>query len=512
MLFLAIRRKSRPTNPERTTMTTTELTQVPGISKLAAVALGVLLLGGCATVQREARFPEVQSTVADRLGQQKVEWKRDGAGDERAQKALRTLLQRDLSAETAVHIALLNNRRLQAKLENLGIAQADLVESGLLDNPVLGVGALFQSIGTEIDLDIVQSFLGVFTLSARKKIGLAAADRVTLEVSGDVLDLAAQVQSQYYRVVGDAEALGLARQVVTATEAAAEIAQRQYAAGNLSLREQSLQQVFYAQNLLEVAQAEAQLYADREKLTRLMGLWGADTEWKIPGRLPPVPATLPTLDQLEKLAISRRMDLAAAKKEAEGLTHAVNLAHDFGWLGPLGIGVQFKRYPGGDKAIGPTIELGLPIFNRGQTRIARLESERKRAEEQVAALAVDIRSEARENRGRVMASAQAVKHYQTALLPLQQTIVAETLKFYNGMLIGVYDLLLASQGQIQTGRQYIAANRDFWLAWTELERVVGGRIALPTVAGAAAPPSVPPTEPGMATPAAKTHQHGDRQS
>ena len=492
-------------------MTTNNLRSAPGIRTVIAVVLGVFVLGGCATVQREASFPEVQGTVADRLGQ-KVEWNRDGKSDEQTRKTVRTLLQREFSAEAAVQVALLNNRRLQAKFENLGVAQADLVEAGLLDNPVLGADALFQAAGTEINLDIVQNFLGVFTLSARKKIGLVAAQRVTLEVSGDVLDLAAQVQSQYYRVVGDAEALGLARQVVTSTEAAAEIAQRQYAAGNLSKREQSLQQAFYAQNLLEVAQAEAQLDVDREKLTRLMGLWGADTDWKTPNRLPQVPATLPTLDQLEKLAISRRMDLAAAKKEAEGLRHAVNLAHDFRWLAPLGIGVQFKRDTNGEKSYGPRIELGLPIFNQGQTRIARLESERKRAEEQVAALAVEIRSEARENRGRVMATAQVVRHYQTALLPLQQTIVAETLKFYNGMLIGVYDLLLASQSQIQTGRQYIAANRDFWLAWTELERVVGGRIRLPTAAGAAQPPSAPPSETGLHAPTENVHLHGDSQS
>jgi cobalt-zinc-cadmium efflux system outer membrane protein len=490
-------------------MNASEFKPPSGSKTVIAIVIGVFALTGCATVQHDARFPEVQSAVTDRLGQ-KVEWNRDGEKDERAQNSLHALLQRELTAEAAVQVALLSNRRLQAKFENLGVAQADLVEAGLLENPALGASALFQNAGTEIDMDIVQNFLGVFTLSARKKIGRSAADRVTFEVSGDVLDLAAQVRAQYYRVVGDAEALGLARQVVIATEAAAEIAQRQYAAGNLSMREQSLQQAFYAQNLLEVAQAEAQLYADREKLSRLMGLWGADTEWKFPARLPQIPAALPTLDQLEKLAISRRMDLAAAKKEVEGLTHAVNLARDFRWLRPLGIGVQFKRDADGEKSYGPRIELGLPIFNQGQPQIARLESELKRAEAQVAAMAVDIRSEARENRMRVMATVQAVKHYQTALLPLQQTIVAETLKFYNGMLIGVYDLLLASQSQIQTGRQYITANRDFWLAWTELERVVGGRIGpMPN-----AIPAGPPTESSTDTPEDNTHhlQHGDRQS
>lgn len=492
-------------------MTTIERDPVRCIRILAAILLGVFVLGGCATVQREANFPQVQNAVANHLGQ-KVEWNRDGERDERAQQAMRTLLRQKLSVEAALQIALLNNRGMQARFEELGIAQADLVEAGLLENPVLSAGALFQDAGTEIDLDIVQNFLGVFTLSARKKIGRAAAERVTLEVSKDVLDLASEVQAQYYRVVGDAEALVLARRVVIATEAAAELAQRQYAAGNLSKREQSLQQAFYAQTLLEVAQAEAQLDADREKLNRLMGLWGANTRWTIPDRLPQIPATLPALDDVERLAIERRFDLAAAKKEAEGVTQALNLARQYRWLSPLGIGVQFKRDPDGEKSYGPRLELGLPIFNQGQTRIARLESERKRAEERVAALAVDIRSEARETRGRVSALHQSVRHFETALLPLQQTIVTETLKFYNGMLLGVYDLLLASQNQIQTGRQYIAANRDFWLAWTELERAVGARVSPPAPAGTPEPPSKPPTENDTDAPTDNPNQHGEKQS
>lgn len=474
-----------------------------------AVVSGVLALSSCASVQQDARFPQVQNTVSERLGQN-VEWHRDGAGDAHTRKAVNTLVLQELSAETAVKLALLNNRRLQARFENLGIAQADLVEAGLLENPVLSAGALFTNAGTEIELDIVQNFLDVFTLSARRKIGQAAADRVTLEVSGDVLDLALQVQAQYYRVVGDAEALVLAHQVVSATQAAAELAQRQYDAGNLSRREQSLHEAFYAQHVLELAQAQAQLEADREKLTRLMGLWGADTAWKTPARLPDIPASLPALEQIEKLAISRRTDLAAAKKEALGLTHAVQLARNLRWLAPLGIGVQFQRGGDGEKSYGPRVELGLPIFNHGQTRIARLESERQRAENQVAALAVDIRSEARESRARVGATARTARHYRNALLPLQKIIVDETLKFYNGMLIGVYDLLLASQNQVQTARQYVAANRDFWLAWTELERATGGRIAFPTSTDAAEPPAPSPgTTPA---PTGNPHQHGDPQS
>jgi cobalt-zinc-cadmium efflux system outer membrane protein len=103
-------------------------------------------------------------------------------------------------------------------------------------------------------------------------------------------------------------------------------------------------------------------------------------------------------------------------------------------------------------------------------------------------------------------------HYEKALLPLQKTVVDETLKFYNGKLLGVYDLLLASQNQIQTARQYIAVNRDFWLAWTDLERAVGGRVRPPAPAGTSEPPSKPPTENNSDAPADNPHQHGDKQS
>ncbi|MGH8731278.1 MAG: hypothetical protein ACREVF_06150, partial [Burkholderiales bacterium] len=130
-----------------------ERDQVRGIRILAAILLGVSVLGGCATVQHEASFLQVQNAVANHLGQ-KVEWNRDDERDERAQQATRTLLRQKLSAEAALQIALLNNRGLQARFEELGIAQADLVEAGLLENPVLGAGMLFQDAGTEIDLDI----------------------------------------------------------------------------------------------------------------------------------------------------------------------------------------------------------------------------------------------------------------------------------------------------------------------------------------------------------------------
>jgi cobalt-zinc-cadmium efflux system outer membrane protein len=483
-------------------------------ARLGAVAgtFALLTLAGCASVQRDARFPEVQETVGQRL-ESNVAWNRDSEQDRRAREAVRRLLQQELTAQAAVQIALLNNRNLQASYESLGVAQANLVEAGLLENPVFSITLYSGHAGTITEASVVQDFVGVVSLSARKKVGEAAAQRVTLEVANNVVALARQVQVQYFTVVGDAQALELARQVVTAAEAAAELAQRQRSAGNLNRRDQSLQQAFYAQTLLESAQAEAQLASDRERLNRLMGVWGEDTGWKIPSRLPAVPNALPSLEQVEAQAVSQRLELAAAKKAADAAAQALSLTRQFRYLGPFGIGVAYKREPGGDKFVGPTVELGLPIFNQGQAAVARAEAELKRSEERVAALAVDIRSEAREARSRVAAAHEVVRHYREVMLPLQQTIVSETLKFYNGMLVGVYDLLLAKQAQVQTARQYVWANKEFWLAWTDLELALGGKVPLPAARSADGRPAAgaSPASDG-ADPSNNSHRYGGKQS
>jgi cobalt-zinc-cadmium efflux system outer membrane protein len=477
-------------------------------SAAAMAALTILLaLSACATVKPDARLPQVQDLAGSRINQNVV-WLRDSESDQMARAAVRRLLQQELTADSAVQVALLNNRNLQATYTSLGIAQADLVDAGLLDNPVFSLTWYTGSAGSAPELSVVQDFVSLLSWSARRKIGAAAADRVTYEVAGGIVEVATEVQAQYYTVVGDAQALELSRQIIVATQAAAELAERQRAAGNLTQRDQAVQQAFYAQTLLDVAQAEAQLAVDREKLNRSLGLWGADTRWRIPDQLPPVPPALPALTEVEARAVEQRLDLAAARKEAETALQAVNLARQFRYLRPFGIGVAYKREPGGDKFAGPVVELGLPLFSQSQARLARAEAEAGRSEQRVTALAIDIRSQAREARARLVMAHQVLNHYRSVMLPLQQTIVSETQKYYNGMLVGVYDLLMAKQAQIQTARQYVAATRDFWLAWSDLERAIGSR--LPTPAESIPSANDAPAQPDGAN-VSPTHEHGDQQ-
>lgn len=434
--------------------------------------LTLAALGGCAAVPTDTGLPRVQTAVAPRLGQP-VQWIQGSPEDAAVADAIRGLLARPMTADAAVQIALLINRELRAEYDALGVAQADLVQAGLLDNPVFSAELRFDG-GTEVTLNVIQNFLSVLTLPARRAIAADTFERAQFALGSRILEVAAAVRAAYYRLVADEQALGLLRQVVAATEAAAELAERQVRAGTVSRREQSLHQVQYAQAVLELARAEARLATDREALNRLLGLWGPDTGWRLPDRLAEVPPETPALDGLEALAVGQRLDLAAARKQVEAATRALELGRSTRVLSALGLGVEVERDADGTWRAGPTLRLGLPLLDQGQARVAGLEAELRRRSETLAGLAIAVRSEVREAWQQLAATQAAVGHYRNVLLPLSREIVDETQRLYNGMLVGVYDLLRSKQDQIQTAREYIAALRDYWVARAGLERALGG--------------------------------------
>ena len=472
------------------------------VQRFLRIAMLLLLpvLGACATVSAERVQNDLSQVVSQRAAQP-VDWVTGGPDDQKVRDAVQRMLADELTLNEAVAIALVNNRELRATLLHANIARADLVQAGLLENPSFGFSILDGGAGVEREFSAFQDFLGVFTLAARKKLAAQELERTRLEVAQRALDLLAEVKQAYYGLVADKQAIELFSQVIDSTEAAAELAHRQHSAGTLSLREQALQQSFHAQSTLESARAEASFGVDRERLNRLLGLWGADTGWKLPSRLPEIPAELPSTASLESRSVSERLDLAADQAAVEAVNMALGYTRQTRWLSALGIGFTVKRDTDGTYSRGPQIELGLPVFDRGQGRIARLEAELQEAEARYGQHAIEVRSEVREATLRAAAAHGAVMHYRNAVLPLADRVVDETLKFYNGMLVGVYELLAAQQSQVHAARDYIGAWRDFWIAWTEIEHAVGGTVALaaPEAASASAAPAAAPTE----------HLHGE---
>jgi len=197
----------------------------------------------------------------------------------------------------------------------------------------------------------------------------------------------------------------------------------------------------------------------------------------VSARLADLPSSENALDHLESLAIARRLDLAAARQEAQVFAQALQVAKTSRFVGAVEVGVSRSVGPeAGIRVIGPTLRLELPLFDRRQGLIRRLEAQLNQSEKRLAALSIDARSEVRVARLALLSQREVVEHYRKVLLPIRERIVGLSQQRYNAMLLGVFQLLLAKQAEVEAYRQYIESVRDYWITRAELERVAGGSL------------------------------------
>jgi cobalt-zinc-cadmium efflux system outer membrane protein len=446
-----------------------------------APAVVALVWSGCASVPKRGGMEEVDKEVERRTGH-RVHWDQGDPEDAQVADQIRQLVKAPLTLDSAVELALLNNRGLQATFEELGIAQADLVQAGRIRNPSIGVGILFPvSAGavTGLNFSVAQEFLDLLTLPLRKRVASAQFDQAKLRVTDAVLQLAAEARFAYLNVQAAQQMTALWRTIGEAAQASSELATRQHEAGNISDLTFANQRGAYEQAKLDLARSEADELSARERLTRVLGLWGLETDWKVVDQLPELPRSEISLEHLEAAAIAQRVDLEVARREAQAIAFTLSLARGTRWVGSVALGANGGRDPEGTWSVGPSLQIELPIFDQQQARLARLEAVERQSQQRVLQLAVEIRSEARATRNRLVATRQVVEHYRTVLLPLRERITALSQQQYDSMLLGVYQLLAAKQMEVTSYREYIEAVRDYWIARSDLERVVGGRLTVP---------------------------------
>jgi outer membrane protein, heavy metal efflux system len=439
------------------------------------------LLTGCVTVPRDGDFSEVERMVGERIPQ-KVYWYQGGEEDNQVKAALDNLLKEPLTAQSAVQIALLNNRRLQSEYENLGIAQADLVQAGLLSNPVLFASIRFPkggAGGNNVEFDLAKDFLDILLRPARKRIAKTEFERAKLRVSNAVLDLAAEVQSAFYNVQGNQQRVDIQNIATDSALASYELAQRFDEAGNISELELAQERSAAADMSAELLRARAKLQGSRDALNRFLGLIGADRHWSLEHRLPELPDSDPDQEHVEEMALNQRLDLVAARKEITQLSEILEMTRSYRWIGGAAFGVSTEREPDGGRVTGPNFSVEIPIFDQRQAEIARLESLLEQSKSRCAALEIAIQNDVRAAVHRISATRDLSEYYRDELIPAREQVVKFTQQEQNYMLVDVFELLFARQQEIQTYGGYIDSLTEYWISRADLARVIG--VGLPDV-------------------------------
>lgn len=437
-------------------------------------ALLALTLAACASVDPSPARQALQTQVAEALGSG-VEL----AGDdlERNTRRVDALLAEPLSADAAVQIALLNHRGLQAALQRLGIRAAEQAQAGRMGNPGLRFGRLTRGDEVELETGLHLNLARLLALPWLRELEQQRSAAEQRELALQVLGLAAETRRAWVQAVAAEEGLRYQQQVREAAEAGAELARRMAQAGNFSALAHAREQSFYAEAALGLAQAERLRLSSRERLARLLGLWGdALARLQLPERLPDLPDAAREQPDIERLGLVQRLDLQAAQAKAEQTAAQLGLNRKTRFVNVFELGLERNRSNAEPTQRGWEIGIELPLFDWGDARVAKAEALYRQALHQVAATAIDARSELRETYGLYRHAHDIARHHRDEILPLRKRISEEQLLRYNGMLIGVFELLADARGQVAAVLAALEARRDFWLADADLRQALSGPV------------------------------------
>lgn len=430
---------------------------------------------GCSRVPTPNDFI-VSHIVKSRINQD-VFWNPGPYGSDEIKCAVYQLLQQELTPDYAIQIALLNNPEIQATFEELGIAHADLVEAGLLSNPIFDFTARFPNkagLKTDIEYSITASFLDLFLIPLRKRIAAAELEAAKCRVSNAILDLAFEVQEVYYELQAAQSQLKYIQGLAEIASIQGEIASRQLTAENIYKLDFQLIEANSLEAELEIDRIEAEIIHLKEKLTKLLGLC-TDVPLNIPDNLPALDYPGFPIECLEAVAFRERLDLQAARWEVIRISRMLGIKQ--WWVYTQGrLGISSEVEPEGFTVFGPAISGAIPIFNWGQAARQRLYAELRQAQDRLASLEIQILSEVRESHKLLMRYSDAINKYQARLIPLQGKILESSEELYNVMGLGVNRLLDNKRLELQTYNNYILLLRNYWIARVDLDRALGGKL------------------------------------
>ncbi len=400
-------------------------------------------LGACAHLDTQTETESLSAMVQARTGAD-LHQRLDEADTQRIHAAVQSRLKQPLTADAAVQVALLANPQAQRLLDQLDLAVAERVQASLLANPLLEFALLEPRDAGRTGLEYGLGFelLGALTLPVRQRIAAADYAARKLALAEALVGLAAQTRKAYYTVQTAERARRYWEDIREAAEASSTLAERLYRAGNVSALKRHRQQLFAADVVLQAEQAQVAAQQMREKLNRLMGLWGTAIHWELAGNLPALPESAPDTTELETQALEASLRLQATRARLDAQAERLGLARNTRFLPELDAGYVWEREVGdGARNRGPTLGVQLPLFDTGAARGQKLRAEFRLLERDYVADALAIRAETRSLSLQLTTRLRAAQQAQRILDPRAQALIRESVLHFNAMQIGLFELL-----------------------------------------------------------------------
>ena len=462
------------------------------VSKFPLVFGFPLILGACAAAvpgiytKPKAGFSNISSQVTPAIGK-RTAFAETQAENEALKKQVHAMVYRKtISADTAVQVALLNNKGLQASYANVGLSAAEAWQQSTPENPIvsigiLGIGAPELGAYRAIEGLIRSNVLDATTRKQRTAIADANFRQAQLSAVNDTLALANQTRKAWVDAVAAFEAVSYLRRAKATSDAGSELAMRLGETGALNKAGQAREQAFNAELAGQLAQARLSATRSKEALTRLMGLWGTEVDYYVPDALPALPRSVGRVTDIEAKALRNRVDLRVAKlgleaqAKAFGLTDQTRIISDLEFI--PGFEAEREIEDGETETVTTPqveVEFAIPIYDTGKARMRKAELSYLQAANVLAERAVNVRSEARGAEASYHAAYKIARHYRDVLVPLRTTVEEEGLLSYNGMITNTFELLTDVREKLGASLEAANAKREFYMAQADLTAAIYG--------------------------------------
>lgn len=417
--------------------------------KMLSVALGASLLAGCAA--QPISFTATGSAASAAAPAASSSWTATYADEPAVVAARKSILSRELDADSAVRLMFLSNTALQRRYFEFRIDPARIAEAAMR---APSSGPLELQIATEIMGSVRRTSSEVEALRF---------EGVRLEVAAGFARAALDVRRAYIAAVAAGRNAELSQDLKTAAEASAELSQRMARVGNWPRINEFKEAAVLGEVSVQVAKTRQAAVAARERLTRLLGLSGEMAAYKLPSALAPLPSEYAPSQGADSSVLAKRLDLRAQLFDIAAEVRDFEI-EGFG-DGSLLTSVRFVSLPGATPLAGETTKaLRVPLYDlsvqSGLPRSADMMGLVTRLSSAIVQAEADLRESEMGRR-----TAYDIAAYQTRqTVPLYVRMLDDATLRYNGMLIGVFDLLTAARARTTAEMAAADALRDYWAA------------------------------------------------
>ena len=480
------------------------------VTPAAAIVLAAAALAGCTTLDVSQDKPAIERLLAER-GAANLGWQNNAAAESDA--AMAGILAKPMTVDLAVRAAMLKSPQLQQVYGELGLERADVLEAIQVANPHISVSslALAGGPGSQLSTGIALPLVDLLTLPARSRLAHTDYERARYEVAASILGVTLDVESAWYQYVAAHQVALMRKAVADALRISADLAQRFFDAGNITQLQLNREKAAATEAGIDAARASVAERLARLELNGLIGLSGPQTQWSSDAALPLPMAVEDDPAELQRIAGSTSLERLAARQGAAVAASAASITRRFRLLGATTIGYDRERETDRSVIRGPTLDLELPIFNQGGARVARAEARLQIARARLARIELSNANAVALGAERVRVLSEIVGDYRSALVPERETVAAQSQLEQNFALIGQFEVLQARTQQYDAYQGLIEAVRDYWLARTDLTRLIGSRLPSDATARvgqvSAAEYLTPPPAPTMDHSAHGGHDH-----